>query len=227
MEKVNFEKPIIAIGDIHGRTCWKEIVQQHPDCMYVFLGDYLDPYTNIAPQALMDNLRDIIRLKEAQPENTVLLLGNHDLHYITDKILRSTRWDMQIAKEAMLLFSVHIQLFQFAYQQGNHIFTHAGIAHDWFVNDFKGDFGKNIADQLNHPKPEQEVYLYGCGICRGGDMRYGGIFWADTADLIKPLQVFTQVVGHNQVQDISEHIFDNGKIIFCDCLKNQKYLKLG
>jgi hypothetical protein len=38
---------------------------------------------------------------------------------------------------------------------------------------------------------------------------------------------FTQVVEHNQVQDISEHIFDNGEFIFCDCLANKKYLKLG
>jgi hypothetical protein len=226
MEKGKFEKPVIAIGDIHGRTYWNEIVQQHPDCRYVFLGDYLDPYVNIAPQALMSNLNDIIRLKEAQPENVVLLLGNHDLHYITDKILRSSRWDMWMAKEATQLFSAHNHLFQFAYQEGDHIFTHAGMAHDWFVKDFKGDFCKNIADQLNHPKPEQEVALYGCGICRGGDMRYGGIFWADTADLINPLHGFTQVVGHNQVQNISEHIFNNGKIIFCDCLANQKYLKL-
>ncbi|MCD8262709.1 MAG: hypothetical protein LUD15_15580 [Bacteroides sp.] len=39
--------PTIAIGDIHGLTTWKGIVEKHPDCKIVFLGDYLDPYENI------------------------------------------------------------------------------------------------------------------------------------------------------------------------------------
>jgi hypothetical protein len=221
-----FEKPIIAIGDVHGLTYWKEIVTQHPNFRYVFLGDYLDPYEHIAPQALMDNLMGIICLKEVQPDNTVLLLGNHDLHYFTDKIDKSSRFNRQIAKEAKQVFTEHKHLFQFAYQEGFHVFTHAGIAHEWFVTDFKGDLCKNVAEQLNHPKPEQEAALYGCGIYRGGNMRYGGIFWADTADLTKPLQAYTQVVGHNRVDDIDEHSQGDGKIIFCDCLFNKKYLKL-
>ena len=29
------------IGDIHGRTCWKELVQD--DFVNIFVGDYLDP----------------------------------------------------------------------------------------------------------------------------------------------------------------------------------------
>lgn len=33
------------IGDIHGRTCWKDLVRE--DCVNIFVGDYFDPYDGI------------------------------------------------------------------------------------------------------------------------------------------------------------------------------------
>ena len=42
-------KPIVVIGDVHGLTCWKDIVKVHKDSMFVFLGDYCDPYEDIKP----------------------------------------------------------------------------------------------------------------------------------------------------------------------------------
>ena len=39
----------VVIGDIHGRTDWKEIVGRYPieGTMFVFLGDYLDSHEEI------------------------------------------------------------------------------------------------------------------------------------------------------------------------------------
>jgi len=39
-------KSTIAIGDIHGLTNWKDIVNdpKNEGCRFVFLGDYMDPY---------------------------------------------------------------------------------------------------------------------------------------------------------------------------------------
>ena len=34
-------KPIVVIGDVHGLTCWKDIVKVHKDSIFVFLGDYV------------------------------------------------------------------------------------------------------------------------------------------------------------------------------------------
>jgi hypothetical protein len=118
-------------------------------------------------------------------------------------------------------------LFQYAYQEDICVFTHAGIAHKWFTDDFKGNVNTNIADQLNNPLPEQIPSLCRCGWLRGGDINaIGGIFWADVRELYKPLQGYTQVVGHNRVNDIKEHTKDGGRIIFCDCLFNGHYLKI-
>jgi hypothetical protein len=222
------KKSIIAIGDIHGLTYWKEVVKDNPNCKYVFLGDYLDPNEDIAPDLLLDNLKEIIRLKQTQPDDVVLLLGNHDLHYISAEAVFCTRYNVGLAPEISELLFENYRLFQFAFQDENTVFTHAGIAHQWFINDFKGDRHKNIADQLNHPTPEQEPTLYQCGECRGGDKdTIGGIFWADRSELDEPLQGYTQIVGHNRVDDITVHSKNGGEIIFCDCLFNKRYLNLG
>jgi hypothetical protein len=219
-------KSTIVIGDVHGLTCWKEIIDNNPHCRYLFLGDYLDPYEEINPRKIIDNFKDIIRLKQEQQENVVLLLGNHDLHYITPDIAQSTRWNFYIAEEVSRLFADNKDLFQYACQEDDSIFTHAGIVHKWFTDYFKGDIRKNIAEQLNHPSPEQEQHLFACGTARGGFDKYGGIFWADKRELYEPLQGFTQIVGHNRVPDIKDITISGGRIIFCDCLFNKHYLKI-
>jgi hypothetical protein len=121
----------------------------------------------------------------------------------------------------------NIYLFQYAYQEENYIFTHAGIVHKWFTDDFKGDINKNIAEQLNKPSPKQIPALCRCGSARGGYSRdIGGIFWADISELQEPLQGYTQIVGHNRVEDIDDNSINGGRIIFCDCLFNKHYLKI-
>jgi len=97
----------------------------------------------------------------------------------------------------------------------------------WFMDDFKGVIYKNIAEQLNNPLPEQLTAIYRCGKARGGDRNnVGGIFWVDVNELYDPLPGYTQVVGHNHVDDICKRSINGGRIIFCDCLYNKKYLKL-
>ncbi|MCL1936890.1 MAG: metallophosphoesterase [Candidatus Azobacteroides sp.] len=217
----------IVIGDVHGSTYWKEVVKENPNCHYIFLGDYLDPYENIARQKLIGNLNEIIQLKKEHPDDATLLLGNHDLHYFMDEIALGSRFDFKISEKAWALFSENIQLFQFAFQDENYVFTHAGISHQWFIEDFKGDAGRNIAEQLNNPSSEQIPAWCRCGAYRGGKRgAIGGIFWADIHELQEPLPNFIQVVGHNRVKDVVEYTNKGGRIIFCDCLWNKHYLKI-
>ena len=222
------KKSTIVFGDIHGLTYWKDVVNENPMCRYIFLGDYLDPYQNISPQQLLENLKEIIQFKKEHFDDVILLLGNHDLHYFCPKMPMSCRFEYDIAGEVAVLFNENINLFTYAFQEENYIFTHAGISEQWFLKDFKGDRNKNIAEQLNNPLPEQVSALYRCGAARGGYYNtIGGIFWADINELEHPLTGYTQVVGHNRVRDIYEHSNNGGKIIFCDCLFNKKYLVIG
>lgn len=219
-------KPIIVIGDLHGLDVWKDIVDNHPDCRFVFLGDYLDPYEYIPHENLMDNLYDIISLKRNRPDDVILLLGNHDLHYFSSDARISSRFDCQIADKVSRIFIENFHLFQYAFQEGSRIFTHAGISNEWFEKDFKGDVTFPIAEQLNHPADWQIEALCRVGQQRGGKSGdIGGIFWADKDELNDPLHGFTQIVGHNRVKEITERSGrNNNKIVFCDCLWNDIYL---
>ena len=219
-------KPLIAIGDIHGLEDWKAIVEKHPDCRIVFLGDYLDPIEYIPRKRLLQNLCEIILLKKKRPDDVILLLGNHDLHYFCTDITLSSRFDFSIGEKASRLFLENIDLFQYAYQEDKTVFTHAGIAQDWFMQDFGGDIHLPIASQLNHPTDSQIESLCRLGYLRGGkEGKIGGIFWADEAELTDPLHGFTQIVGHNRVKEVTVRsgAHDN-QIIFCDCLWNGNYL---
>ena len=199
-------RPTAVIGDVHGLDCWRQVVQSHPGCRVVFLGDYLDPIDYVPRRDLLANLRAIIALRRARPSDVVLLLGNHDLHYFSTDAPICSRFDWQIGDKASLLFLENIDAFQYAFQDGRTIFTHAGIAHGWFVNDFKGDISRPIADQLNNPSDGQVEALCRVGQLRGGKQgTTGGIFWADRGELADPLHGFTQVVGHNRVEEVTTH----------------------
>ena len=217
----------IVMGDIHGSTYWKDVVNENPECRYIFLGDYLDPYKKIAPKQLIENLKEIIQLKKELHDRVILLLGNHDLHYFCPYMPLCSRFDDTIADEVSVLFRDNIHLFTYAFQEDKYIFTHAGISALWFIFDFKGNVNSNIAEQLNNPRPEQLSALYRCGWYRGGDVNAsGGIFWADINELVDPLPGYTQFVGHNRVEKIRKVVENDGKIFFCDCLYNEIYLKL-
>jgi hypothetical protein len=220
-------KPVVVFGDIHGFTYWKKAVAENPDCRYIFLGDYLDPYENISCKQLIDNLKEIIKLKKDRNDDVILLLGNHDLHYFCAHVEICTRYNYVIAKDASELFRENNHLFMNAFQEGERIFNHAGISEKWFLYDFGGNTDKNIAEQLNNPRSDQLSALYQCGARRGGSFnKVGGIFWIDINELLDPLPGFTQFVGHNRVRNISEYENNGGKIVFCDCLFNNIWLKL-
>ena len=221
-------RPVVGIGDIHGRVLWKKIVEIHPEARIVFLGDYLDPFGFVPRKDLLANLRQIVALKQENPENVVLLLGNHDLHYMDPDVPRASRYDFQIEEEAARIFTEHRDLFCYAWQEGNCLFTHAGVSQDWFMDDFRGDVTLPVAGQLNHPSEFQLPALFRVGYARGGKKEAtGGIFWADMTELADPLHGYVQVVGHNRVQKVTEREGKSGgKIIFCDCLRYRDYLYL-
>jgi hypothetical protein len=55
--------PTVAIGDIHGLTVWKKVCSDNPGSRYVLLGDYLDSFEPMDGILLLQNLSEIIQLK--------------------------------------------------------------------------------------------------------------------------------------------------------------------
>ena len=97
MPKNARQRPIVVIGDVHGLTTWKDVVKNHQGSQFVFLGDYCDPYEDIEPDELIKNLRSIIQFKKRHPNDVILLLGNHDMHYLSEDFVTCTRYDERIA----------------------------------------------------------------------------------------------------------------------------------
>ena len=119
------------IGDIHGNTSWKELVDE--DSINIFVGDYFDPYTWMAYIDLQRNFQAILDFKKNHPDKVVLLYGNHDYQYLPGISEKYSRYNMQNAARITALFAENESLFHgIAYAIGdNYIVTHAGITKPW------------------------------------------------------------------------------------------------
>lgn len=123
-----------VIGDIHGRTCWKNLVIS--DGVNIFVGDYFSPYNKEYDfEHCKKNFLEIIEFKKKHPE-TVLLIGNHDeecWHFVefTEGCVRYNLLEGH-KKEIHDLFEANKQYFQMAYSVGNeYLVTHAGVSAVW------------------------------------------------------------------------------------------------
>jgi predicted phosphodiesterase len=148
---------ILIIGDIHGRTFWKEAVEKHiNDCdKIIFLGDYLDayPHEEITRRQEKENFEEIIKLKQDNPDKVVLLLGNHDLHYIDDSFTQSSRHSSSHARTYKEMFLSHMSFFKIAHEETindkKFLFTHAGVMKSWYDRN-KETIGELTVDNLNN-----------------------------------------------------------------------------
>lgn len=52
----------LVLGDTHGHTTWKKVMDKEAFDKVVMLGDYVDSFT-IEPKKIADNLLDIINTK--------------------------------------------------------------------------------------------------------------------------------------------------------------------
>ena len=216
------------IGDIHGRNTWRQLVRT--DMINIFLGDYLDPYDRDdlqASPAEYDNLQDIIRFKQQHPE-TILLLGNHDLHYLWDE--HYSRYNDKHAERYAQLIREHLHLFQAAYAIGDRLLvTHAGVTRPWLQ--LAGISEQQSVSQLAEAicrcmSDEESRHLFSvestfhpddsCGMSptaspiwvRPHTLLDHGLFVDHRGDIIY------QVVGHTQISQIMQ--FDS--CVFVDCL---------
>lgn len=74
---------ITVIADIHGRTCWHNIIEKEKDSdKIIFLGDYVSTHEDISEDQQCSNLEDILNYKEANPNKVILLRGNHKIFQI-------------------------------------------------------------------------------------------------------------------------------------------------
>lgn len=125
---------IQVIGDIHGRTTWKNQIDLSCDKI-IFIGDYLDSF-NVEGDVIVNNFRDIINFKQSNPDKVVLLYGNHEFNYNTNpnenNQNRCSGYRYQLHWQLWQMLDTYKDFFQIAYQIKNWLFTHAGVHKGWY-----------------------------------------------------------------------------------------------
>lgn len=141
------------IGDIHGRTKWKDLVL--PDAINIFVGDYFSPYREQAFYYQRENFLDIIQYKIDHPDNVILLLGNHDEdHWHIQE--HYSRFDYENVEEIKSLFEQYKELFQVAYSIENKVLvTHAGVSVVWYTRYI---LGSKLFDIRSLPRFDENNY---------------------------------------------------------------------
>lgn len=219
---------MIIIPDIHGRDFWKEAVREHEDEEIVFLGDYVDPYSDleiIHPWDGLLSLRDVIEFKKAHHDNVTLLLGNHELSYIYNSVAKC-RHDDDNHNEIRQLIVDNMDLFEIAYEKRVwdklFLFSHAGIIPTWLEqNEFvMGEI------KTGHEAEELNKLFHAGRLCqvlgdtssyRGGDKEVGSCIWADVDEHFEyeqspnakiysdVYQIFGHTLQHSEQPIITKH----------------------
>ena len=136
MIKTLKDKKVLLIGDVHGRTAWQKPLESNDYDLVIFMGDYFDPYDPSLREGMYVNFENIVSLKEADPEKFLLIVGNHDGHYIG--MSRASRWsiDTETQYGERLKNLVDLGILQKAYMMEGLdkpvLFTHAGLSRTFF-----------------------------------------------------------------------------------------------
>ena len=236
--KKNFKKYRI-IGDIHGRKNWIELVTPFDeDTLYIFIGDYTDPYyyEGVSYDQMIEQISLMFQFKKEHPDNVVLLIGNHDLQYITD-YHETNRYDWLNGPQISKLFKENEYLFSgVAYQIGEkYLVTHAGVTLDWYQKwiDYKNDSLtlEKLCEQINHLWEEDKSAFTFSKSARMSDY-YGtsptqGPLW------IRPLSLWEhnifgfgsgkiQIVGHTRFEHYKDEFKElDGTIVPTGTIKRE------
>ena len=175
----------IICGDIHGYLeKVKAFLAYKPEAEHVAVGDYMDSFTEPV-------VRQLEALQLLMSSNTVLLWGNHDLHYLKNPLFQFAGFNLDYAQKFQDILETNIRRFKPAYVAEGWLCTHAGVhrilAKDRTVQELERLFCE-----------EWQLYL----LDRGRGYRFKSIFTFDfmgkgslSPDSIK------QVFGHDELSD--------------------------
>lgn len=201
---------ILIVPDVHGRSFWHKAEELIDEVDHiVFLGDYLDPYGHegINFDTAMDEFHKILEFAESNKDKVIMLMGNHDAHYINTSFMDCSRLNYLQRQNIHELFMKHIDKFNLVWEFDKWLFSHAGVYVEWMdlcqfkLEDLK-DFGTFRKE--NFPS------LACLSFYRGGYQRVGSCVWADIRESAKHelLPGFKHIVGHTQLNE-EPYITDN------------------
>ncbi|GEK30555.1 phosphoesterase [Kurthia zopfii] len=211
----------LLIGDLHLTAqivlpmVEKKILAEKCD-QVIFLGDYTDAYYQTENTALyLDEVNYLFAFKEkleAQSIKVIMLLGNHDASYLTNKPVHYSLRDVAGFKQVReKLLKLDLQI---AYELGDFLVSHAGYTVDYELKDWH--FEKITENSIEHV----EWLNKHVGISRGGNYISGSPIWADAKELSRhPNEKhLKQIIGHTPQHRIQlkNLISSKAELIFID-----------
>lgn len=210
----------LLIGDIHGRPVWKEILKRESSNLsrVVFFGDYFDSF-DISGIDQIHNFKQIIEFKETTDIEVVMLIGNHDHHYLNVGETYSG-YQPILQHDIYSVLKENMKHLQVVYSFDDILCSHAGISPVWLDKTF-GLWNKTtMVDDINELyqyQPKKFNFTHTTFDFYGDSVEQGPL-WIRPRSLMKSnkgddglKKHFIQVFGHTQLNDIFESFVSSEK----------------
>ena len=229
------DKLYIIFPDIHGRDFWKPVIDKYknnPNAIFIFLGDYLDPYPHeyISEEKSIKNFKEILEFANTSKDRVILMIGNHDISYCGPVWICECRHSYKYDKEIAKLFKDNKDLFKLGYiinipnSAKKILFSHTCLTKSslsWITKDgnietaikyLNDEISIHIGERSQYGTSAKKLWNYLGMISkyRGGDDFSGSIVWEDFQAIASNdsewLENINMIFGHTQLWKTCEII---------------------
>lgn len=208
----------LIIGDTHGNGIIRDIYEYENPDEVIILGDYFDSFT-LSPIVQKLHFKDILELREEHLKTKkgkfILLLGNHEYHYLRNTMEMYAGYNDETAGLITLLLEDLIEknIIQICYIDtiNRIIFSHAGVTNTWF-----NKYCKSLNDINNVNYEALRFVNKGSNNLQfDGDTPYNSPIWVRPNSLYadcytdKDGIIWNQIFGHTHNERIKPYYIDN------------------
>jgi UDP-2,3-diacylglucosamine pyrophosphatase LpxH len=223
----------VVIGDIHGLSLWKDIVNQSNPDRVVFVGDYFDSF-DIKFENQLTNFLDILEFKKSSGKDVILLIGNHDFHYMsfTQEYYSGHQSSNHFTIQNVLMDNInHLSM---CYRIDEYLMSHAGVSITWLSHFYNKIHSKVLTDYDNVDVIVNDIWKYKphsfrfTGYDPYGDSEESSPIWIRPKSLQRVNKhslknQYIQIVGHTQHKNIDvSGTTTGGRYYYVDTLQSSK-----